>query len=85
MPPEFGLFGQPEYATILYQSMGGPAINSENVWSIYHKLRVLHRFEHLDSDAVNFMEECQVYFNVLDDQINLDLDDEAILNGCHHC
>ena len=64
VPPEFG-----QYATILYQSMGSPAINSENVWNIYREL--LHRFEHLD-DAVNFMEECQVYLDVLDNQVYLD-------------
>ena len=70
VPPEFG-----EYATILYQSMGSPAINSENVWHIYREL--LHRFEHLD-DAVNFLEECQVYLNVLDNQVNLDDDNLAV-------
>ena len=49
--------------------MGSPAINSENVWNIYREL--LHWFEHLD-DAVNFMEECQVYLDVLDNQVYLD-------------
>lgn len=67
VPPEFG-----QYASILYQSMGSPSINSDNVWNIYREL--LHRFEHLD-DAVNFLEECQVYLNILDDQV--DLDDEV--------
>ena len=69
VPPEFG-----QYATILYRSMGSPTINSDNVWNIYCEL--LHRFEHLD-DAVNFMEECQVYLNILDDQIELNFDDEV--------
>lgn len=64
VPSEFG-----HYAAILYQSMGSPTINSDNVWNIYREL--LHRFEHLD-DAVEFMEECQVYLNILDDQVNLD-------------
>ena len=64
VPPEFG-----QYADILYQSMGSPIINSENIWNIYREL--IYRFEHLD-DAVNFLEECQVYLNVLDDQANLD-------------
>jgi hypothetical protein len=49
--------------------MGSPVINSENVWNIYREL--LHRFEHLD-DAENFLEECQVYLNILDEQDNLD-------------
>jgi len=64
VPQEFG-----QYATILYQSMGIPVVNSENVWDIYCELH--HRFEHLD-DAVNFIEECQVYLDILDAQDNLD-------------
>jgi hypothetical protein len=49
--------------------MGSPVVNSENVWDIYCELH--HRFEHLD-DAVNFIEECQVYLDILDAQDNLD-------------
>ena len=49
--------------------MGSPVINSENVWDIYCELH--YRFEHLD-DAVNFIEECQVYLDILDAQDNLD-------------
>ena len=64
VPPEFG-----QYVTILYQSMGSPAINSDNVWNIYWEL--LHQFECLDN-AEKILEECQVYLNVLDDQVNLD-------------
>ena len=69
VPPKYG-----QYATILYQSMGSPTINSENVWNIYWEL--LHQFEHLDN-AVDFMEECQVYLNFLDNQVNVD--DEAVV------
>lgn len=49
--------------------MGSPTIDSNNVWNIYCEL--LHRFEHLD-DAVDFIEECNVYLNILDNQINWD-------------
>ena len=63
--PEFS-----QYATILYPSMGSPVINSENVWDIYCELH--YRFEHLDDDAVNFIEEFQFYLDILDAQDNLD-------------
>jgi len=45
--------------------MGSPVINSENVWVVYREL--LHRFEHLD-DAVDFIEECQIYLRLMDEQ-----------------
>lgn len=62
VPPEFG-----KYAGILYESMGSPTIKSDNIWEIYREL--LHRFEHLD-DAVDFLEECLVYLDLIDKQIN---------------
>ena len=58
--------------------MGSPTINSDNVWNIYPEL--LHRFKHLD-DAENFMEECQVYLNILDDQLEVNFDDEVPPTG----
>ena len=48
--------------------MGSPVINSENVWNIYREL--LYRFGYLDN-AEFFLEECQVYLNVLDDQVTV--------------
>lgn len=63
VPPEFG-----EYAGILFESMGSPNINSENIWEIYREL--VYRFEHLD-DAVDFIEQLQVYLNLLDDEGNV--------------
>jgi len=59
VPPEFG-----EYAGILSESMGSPDINSENIWEIYREL--VYCFEHLD-DTVDFIEQLQVYLNLLDD------------------
>ena len=64
VPPEFG-----RYARILFQSMGSPVVDSENVWGVYREL--LHRFEHLD-DAVNFIEECQVYLDIQDERANIE-------------
>ena len=60
---EFG-----EYAGILFESMGSPNINSENIWEIYREL--VYCFEHLD-DAVDFIEQLQVYLNLLDDEGNI--------------
>ena len=57
MPPEFG-----EYEGILYESMGSPDINCENIWEIYREL--IHRFEHLN-EAVGFIEQLQVYLDLL--------------------
>ncbi|KAF8149133.1 hypothetical protein B0H34DRAFT_758164 [Crassisporium funariophilum] len=55
------------YAETLYQSMGSPVVNRKNVWDIYSQL--LYRFEHLD-EAVDFMEECEVYLQAMEAQIN---------------
>jgi len=63
VPPEFG-----EYAGILFESMGSPDINSENIWEIYREL--VYRFEHLD-DAVDFIEQLHVYLDLLDDEGNV--------------
>ncbi len=52
------------YAQALYESIGSPVVNSENVWDIYRQL--IHRFEHLD-EAMEFMEECQVFLSIWDD------------------
>lgn len=63
-PPEFG-----EYAGILFESMGSPDISSENIWEIYREL--VYRFEHLD-DAVDFIEQLQVYLDLLGDEGNIE-------------
>jgi len=62
--PEFG-----KYTGILYERMSSPDINSKNIWEVYRKL--VHRFEHLD-DAVDFIEQLQVHFNLLDDEVNIE-------------
>jgi hypothetical protein len=49
--------------------MGSPVVNRKNVWDIYSEL--LDRFEHLD-EAVDFMEECEVYLQAMEAQINAD-------------
>jgi hypothetical protein len=46
-----------------------PIVDSENVWGIYREL--LHQFENLD-DAVDFIEECQVYLDILDEQVDIE-------------
>ena len=61
MPPEFE-----KYATILYESMRSPAVNSENIWDVYQELLV--RFEQLD-DAVDFIEEYEIYLAMLEAQM----------------
>ena len=60
VPPEFG-----EYAGIFFESMGRPNIN---IWEIYRRL--VYRFQHLD-DTVDFIEQLQVYLNLLDDEGNV--------------
>lgn len=45
--------------------MGNPIVTSDNIWDVYSEL--LHRFENLD-DAVDFIEECQVYLQAMDIQ-----------------
>jgi hypothetical protein len=62
VPPEFE-----KYARILYQSMGSPTLTSENIWEVYREL--LARFEQLD-DAVDFIEECEIYLAMLEAQTN---------------
>ena len=47
--------------------MGSPVINSENIWDVYQEL--LARFERLD-DAVDFIEECEIYLAMLEAQTN---------------
>jgi len=47
--------------------MGSPAVNSENIWDVYQEL--LAQFEQLD-DAVDFIEECEIYLAMLEAQIN---------------
>ena len=63
VPPKFG-----EYAGILYESMGSPDINSENIWEIYREL--IHHFEHLD-EAVDLIEQLQVYLDLDDDDVDM--------------
>ena len=62
VPPEFE-----KYALILYRSMGSPDLNSENIWEVYREL--LDRFGRLD-DAVDFIEECEIYLEMLEAQTN---------------
>ncbi|KAH9487316.1 hypothetical protein JR316_0001389 [Psilocybe cubensis] len=64
VPPEFK-----HYADILYQSMESPVLTSENIWEVYSEL--LYRFENLDN-AVDFIEECQVYIEAMELQDNED-------------
>ena len=66
MPQEFG-----HYVTILYESIGSPTVDSES------DCEILQWFKHLDN-AVNFLEECQVYLNILDDE-QVNLDDEVMV------
>ena len=63
VPPKFG-----EYSGILYESMGSPDINSENIWEIYREL--IHHFEHLD-EAVDLIEQLQVYLDLDDDDVDM--------------
>ena len=47
--------------------MGSPTLTSENIWEVYREL--LARFEQLD-DAVDFIEECEIYLAMLEAQSN---------------
>ena len=47
--------------------MGSPAVNSEIIWDVYQEL--LAQFEQLD-DAVDFIEECEIYLAMLEAQTN---------------
>ena len=49
VPPELS-----EYAGILFESMGSPNINSENIWEMYCEL--VYCFEHLNN-TVDFIEQ----------------------------
>lgn len=64
--------------------MGSPVVNSENVWDIYCEL--IYRFEHLDQ-AVEFMEECQVFLSLCNDQDNNEIappDGKELFGGLDH-
>lgn len=79
VPPEFEL-----YAQALYESIGSPVVNSENVWDIYRQL--IHRFEHLD-EAMEFMEECQVFLSIWDDHDEVEIgppEGVELLGGLDH-
>ena len=47
--------------------MESPILTSENIWEVYREL--LARFEQLD-DAVDFIEECEIYLAMLEARTN---------------
>lgn len=73
MPPEFE-----KLAGILYESMGSPSVKSNNIWQIYREL--LHRFENLD-EAVTLLEKCQAYFDLINEEVNLEPPSGTDLHG----
>lgn len=49
--------------------MGSPTISHKTIWPIYREL--LHRFENLD-EAVDVLEQCQVYFDLVNEEAEME-------------
>ncbi|PPQ67538.1 hypothetical protein CVT26_006839 [Gymnopilus dilepis] len=56
-------------AAVLYESMGSPPLSSKNIWQVYCEL--LRRFETLD-EAMDLLEQCQVYFDLMEEEATIE-------------
>ena len=56
-------------AAVLYESMGSHPLSSKNIWQVYCEL--LRRFETLD-EAMDLLEQCQVYFDLMEEEATIE-------------